>query len=266
MNKPTNHSLIELLKLYSDGDMVQLINFAKLYNGSESSSVTIPYEDSLYEMEKRDVDCSHVRDYNRNLNEMIIELRDINGKKRLFANWMVTFTDEDYSIISIVAVESEAAQHEIIDESEFGVFCPICDEFCKCGHMIAIYDDSYQCFEGGDVYESIGEFEEIIHIGFRQLLNKGVKNPLFTLRSLKDCWDDFQSRDPEPDDEMIGLDRTLTNKVIIDLLRYHGADWGTNEIANSGPGISSSESFLFANDTLKVIKDGLGRLRKEFIF
>lgn len=214
-------------------------------------------------MENRDVDCSHMRDYNRNLNEMLVELREINGKKRLFANWMMMFTDEDYAIISNKA-EEEVEKEEDEIEYDFPVYCPICDKLCECGHLVAIYDDSYQNFEGGDVYEKLGEFKEIIQTGFRQLMKKGNQNPQFTLRSLKECWDEFHSRDPKPDDELIELDHTLTNKVILDLLRYHGADWGTNEISDSGPGFSSSESFLFANDTLKVIKDGLGRLRGEF--
>lgn len=188
MNKPTRQSLIELLKLYSDTDIVQLINSVNLHNGPEPS-VKIPFEDLLSEMENRDIDCSHVRDYNRNLNEIIVELREINGKRRLFANWMMMFTDEDYSIISNKVDEEDEIEYD------FPVYCPICDKLCECGHIVAIYDDSYQNFEGGDVYEKLGEFKEIIQNGYRQLVKKGTPNPLFTLRSLKECWDDFQSRD-----------------------------------------------------------------------
>lgn len=122
MNKPTHHSLIELLKLYSDTEIVRLINSVNLQNGPEPS-VKIPYEDLLSEMENRDIDCSHVRDYNRNLNEMFVELREINDKKRLFANWMMMFTDEDYAIISNKADEEEEEEDEI--EYDFPVYCPI---------------------------------------------------------------------------------------------------------------------------------------------
>ena len=260
MNKPTRHSLHELLKLYSDTDIVQLINSVNLHNGPEPS-VKIPFEDLLSEMENRDIDCSHVREYNRNLNEIIVELREINGKWRLFANWMMMFNDEDYAIISNKADEEEEEEES---ECEFGVFCPICDKVCECGHIVAIYDDSYQNFEGGDVYEKLGEFKEIIQVGFRQLMKKGTPNPKFTLRSLSECWHEFQSRDPKPDDELIELNHALTNKVILNLLRYHGADWGTDEIVDSGPGFSSSESFLFANDTFKEIKNSIARLKQEF--
>lgn len=261
MNKPTHHSLIELLKLYSDTEIVRLINSVNLQNGPEPS-VKIPYEDLLSEMENRDIDCSHVRDYNRNLNEMFVELREINDKKRLFANWMMMFTDEDYAIISNKADEEEEEEDEI--EYDFPVYCPICDKLCECGHIVAIYDDSYHNFEGGDVYGYIGEFREIIRKGFRHLLKRGKLHPAFTLQSLTECWEEFQSYEPRPDDEEVEIDDRLANRVILNLLRYEGADWDTNEVASSGPGASSSEDFLFANDPIKVIKSAIARLKKEF--
>ena len=267
--KNTPAELIELLKLYSDTEMVYMINFAKQDVGAEQPSVTISYEKLLAEMEKRGIDCAHVKNYDGYLNEMVVELKVMKGKKRLFANWMLLMNDDDFS--KSINDEDEydedyenENEEEDEQEYEFGIYCPICERVCECGHLVAIYDVSYDNFEGGDVYEYISQFEEIISEGFRHFMKKGKLNPAFTLRSLKECWDDFQSCDPKPDDEEINYDPNLTNQVILDLLRYHGADWSTNEVANSGPGFSSSEDFLFANDPIKVIKSAMARLKKEF--
>ena len=256
--------LIELLKLYSDAEMVQMINIAKLDYGAKQSSIFIPYKDLLSEMERRDIDCSHVRNYNSNLNEMVVELRDIDGKKWLFANWMMMFTDEDYSVISKKSEEKAGKEDENEDKFDVGIYCPICQETSKCEHIVAIYDTFYHSFKGGEVYDKIIEFEEIIQMGFRNLMKQGNRNPQFTLRSLKECWDNLQCRDPNPDEELIYIDRRLANKVILDVLRYHGADWGTIQTANSDPGFRSSVIFFFANDTIKVIKVSIGGLRNEF--
>ena len=261
--KNTPAELLELLKLYSDAEMVQMINFAKLDIDEEFPTVTISYEELLDEMEKRGVDCSHVKNYDGYLNEMMVELKVMKGKKRLFANWMMLMNDEDYSS-NLNDDDYDDEDEDENYESEFAIYCPICKMLCECGHLVAIYDNSYKSFEGGDVYDYIGEFKEIISDGFRHFMKKGKRNPAFTLRSLKECWDDFQSCDPKPDDEVMDIDHRLANNVILDVLRYHGADWNTSEIANSGPGFSSSESFLFANDTIKVIKNAIVRLRKEF--
>ena len=95
--KNTPAELIELLKLYSDTEMVYMINFAKQDVGAEQPSVTISYEKLLAEMEKRGIDCAHVKNYDGYLNEMVVELKVMNGKKWLFANWMLLMNDDDFS-------------------------------------------------------------------------------------------------------------------------------------------------------------------------
>lgn len=263
--KKTPEELIKFLKMYSDAEMVRIINFAKQDAGAKYPEVTIPYEDLLAELEKRGIDCSHVNDYDGYLNEMVIELKVMAGKKRLFANWMLLLNEDDFArYIEQSEKDDLENEDELSEEVEFGVYCPICDEVCECGHIIAIYDRTYKSFEGGDVYEFIGAFQEIIEEGFRHFIQKGKRNPVFTLRSLKECWDHFISLDPKPEDEKVQHNHKLVNEVILDVLRYQGADWSTNEIANTGPGFSSSERFLFANNTMIVIKDSLKRLRKEF--
>lgn len=264
--KNTPAELLELLKLYSDEEMVQMINSAIQYIGADLPLVTISYEELLAEMEARGIDCTHVRNYDRNLLQMLVELKEIKGRKRLFANWMMMMNDDDFSAaISDEEEDDEEDEEEEEDyESEFGIYCPICDKVCECGHLVAIYDCTFHNFEGGDVYGYIAEFREIIRKGFRHLLKRGKLHPAFTLKSLIECWDDFQSNEPKPDDEDVEIDYQIADRVILDLLRYQGADWDTNEVASSGPGASSSEDFLFANDTIKVIKSALARLRKEF--
>ena len=268
MNQEKNRpaGLPELMKLYSDEEMVAMINSAKQDVGADQPSEPITYEELLAEMEARGIDCTHVRNYDRSLLEMLVELKEIKGRKRLFANWMMMMNDDDFSAgISDDEDDDEEDEEEEEDyESEFGIYCPICDEVCECGHLVAIYDCTFHNFEGGDVYGYIDEFREIIRKGFRHLLKRGELHPAFTLQSLTECWEDFQSNEPKPDDEEIEINYRISNRVILNLLRYQGADWGTNEVTSSGPGASSSEDFLFANDPIKVIKSAIARLKKEF--
>ena len=73
--------------------MVQIINFAKQDVGADLPSVTTSYEELLAEMEKRDVDCPHVMNYEGNFTEMVIELKVTKGKKRLIASLIMLKCD-----------------------------------------------------------------------------------------------------------------------------------------------------------------------------
>lgn len=99
MNEKKNSTseMMKLLKLYSDSEIVTLINTVKLDYGYERPEGGLSYEDYLIEMERRGVDCSHVNDYDGYLNEIVIELKVIAGKKRLFANWMLLLNEDDYT-------------------------------------------------------------------------------------------------------------------------------------------------------------------------
>lgn len=109
---------IELLKQYSDADMVELINNTKVDYGAEYPYVTITYEDLLAEMEKRNIDCLHVKKYDGYLSEMVVELKEMVGKKRLFANWMMLMNEEDY--LKFIKANEEAENEEDENEDEFG--------------------------------------------------------------------------------------------------------------------------------------------------
>ncbi len=94
--KSTPKEFIELLKLYSDSEIVEMINYAIKDYGVGYPLVIITFNDLLAEMKIRGIDCTHVNNYEGYLNEIVVELKVMKGKKRLFANWMMLMNDEDF--------------------------------------------------------------------------------------------------------------------------------------------------------------------------
>jgi hypothetical protein len=133
--------------------------------------------------------------------------------------------------------------------------CPVCksSDYWDCGHLVADLDRTFHECQGGELYERIAEFSELVENAFlAHLTEKTVPN--LEKWELDQLWETASERF-DPDEEYVALDGDVFQRVLIELLEDCGAfELPEGLIDPGGPGMTSWISLLFAEEPAKAIK------------
>jgi len=218
------------------------------------------------ELKKRNIDYSAGFD---GLIKIQVELKTSDGEKKFVPvkKTPTTITgnsigDKDSIDVDLDEWDEEESEQES-DESEGDPFCPICDMECYCDHLLIIYDKTYKSFEGGEVYEHTSKFSNLIISGLTDCLKSKRNNIQFLLKSLNTIWIEMnQHENPDEMDAYISTSQLFD--LFSELFVKHGGVWGEDGYTNSGPGYSSLETYMFAENPEDTINKALIELQSEF--
>lgn len=143
----------------------------------------------------------------------------------------------------------------IIEETGKEPTCPVCGspDYGDCGHLVADLDRSFCECQGGELYEKMAEFLSLVEGAFLSHLTENTV-PNSGKWELDELWE-ATNESFDPDEEYVGLDGYIFQRVLIELLEDSGAfELPEGLMDPGGPGMTSSISLLFAEDPAMVIK------------
>ena len=145
------------------------------------------------------------------------------------------------------------------------VVCPVCDgkEFWDCGHMVASFDLTFGECQGGMFYDHERRFSSIIEDVFIRTLRTGSR-PQFSSETLSELWNEAKSNHEPDEEDYVDLDGDILQRVFIELLEEADAFEPSGSLTDpGGPGMTSSISLLFADNTSEVISKAYRNLVAE---
>lgn len=163
---------------------------------------------------------------------------------------------------NIDAWDEEESEQEN-DDYDGVPFCPICDMKCYCDHLLLIYDKTFKSFEEGEFYKHVSKFSNLVLDGLTDCLESKRSNIQFSLKSLNTIWVEISQIENSEEIDSFLSDNQLFD-LFSELFEKHGGIRGEDGYANSGPGYSSLEAYMFAENPKDTINKALIELQTEF--
>lgn len=218
----------------------------------------------IRELTKRNIDYSGGFDGHTKIQA---ELKSIDGEKKFVPVQQTPTAIADNNISNKEPDDNkdEWAEEELGQENDKNnddPFCPFCDVKCYCDHLLIIYDNTYKSFEGGEIYIHTSKFSNLIIRGLTDCLENKRNNVQFSFKSLNTIWREVSLID-NPDDMYSFLTDNQLFDLFSELFEKHGGIWGDDGYASSGPGCSSIEKYMFAENPKDTISKALIELQSE---
>ncbi|MBT4966313.1 MAG: hypothetical protein HOM79_08835 [Alphaproteobacteria bacterium] len=150
----------------------------------------------------------------------------------------------------------------IIEETGETPTCPICGADEECGHHLADIDRTFLECLGGVFREKEQEFKDVIEEKFISKIGSGDPS-IWSSGDIQELW--TGSKDSYDEGEnFIDLDGYIFYRIIVDFLLKNGAVEPEGSVVDqSGPGMTSTVSLLYADNPVEICDKSLDDLTKS---
>lgn len=135
------------------------------------------------------------------------------------------------------------------------VVCPICDnpEYWECGHLVANFDLTFCECNGGEIYDLMRNFRNLIEGAVLRHLQEGSE-PSHWGEGSDELWE-YAKENYSDGEDWVEINDAAVQRLIIDRLTEAGAFELPGSLADlGGPGMSSSVALLFGESPKQVVQ------------
>src|SRR5687768_14691849 len=146
--------------------------------------------------------------------------------------------------------------------------CPHCDATTGCEHLVAVSDQTFNNCEDGWLSSNFEAFHDVVAAAFRPLLRAeqaALARVAWKDPAVAQLWQSAVDWRDQAEGEVV-LDSTVHLRLVIELLELAGADQPRGRfVFDSGPGMSSAMTVLYAEDPAVVGKEALRLLGERLV-